>query len=112
MVAALGPDHVDVAEVLNSLGILHHHLNEWAEAEANFSEALRINRLRFGAIRESVATNLENLALTLMDISTQQDAEEPVRGVLRIKRALHGPVHPAVAEQPLTLVSLSETRAG
>ena len=56
------PEHVDVAESLNKLGLLYKHKGEVAKAEPLYQRSLDIFEKRLGPEHPQVATLLNNIA--------------------------------------------------
>ena len=59
----LGPDHPDVAAVLNNLAELYHDQGRYADAEPLYKRSLAIREKALGPDHPDVATSLNNLAL-------------------------------------------------
>jgi tetratricopeptide (TPR) repeat protein len=95
--AALGPDHSDVASVLNNLAELLDDTNRWKEAEPLIRRALAISEASFGPHAPYVATDLNNLAKILEHTNRRGEAEPLFRRALAIYEVAYGPDHPDVA---------------
>ncbi|GAB5522013.1 MAG: hypothetical protein RhofKO_42640 [Rhodothermales bacterium] len=61
-----GPDHVNVAEGLNSLGILLSRLGQYDEAMTTHTEALRIRRLYLPSDHLQIGISLHNMGTVAM----------------------------------------------
>jgi tetratricopeptide (TPR) repeat protein len=101
-----GPEHPEVARVLNNLALLLQDTNRLAEAEPVFRRALAINEAVYGPQHSKVATILNNLALLLQDTNRLDEAEPLVRRALAIDEANNGPQHLSVAADLDTLAQL------
>jgi tetratricopeptide (TPR) repeat protein len=58
----LGPDHPDVAILLNQLGMLYDGMGQYAKAESYYLRSLKIEEEKLGRDDPSVADTLNNLA--------------------------------------------------
>jgi CHAT domain-containing protein/Tfp pilus assembly protein PilF len=94
---ALGADHPDVAEVLNSLAILYSIIGDDARAEASFQRALTIREKALGPDHPALAQPLNNLALIYQDRNDYARAESFLRRALDISEKALGSEHPDVA---------------
>lgn len=73
----LGSDHPVLARCLNELGLIHQRLRDYAHAETEFAESLRIRVAAFGEIHSSVAQSLNNLG-RLYEALKQHAKAEPL----------------------------------
>ena len=72
-------EHRGFADMFNMLGVIHHSASRFAQAEAAFKEALRINpRYTEPAL---------NLAVTLNDMGRYQEAREVYAKAIETTRA-------------------------
>jgi tetratricopeptide (TPR) repeat protein len=94
---SLGPDHPDVARVLNNLAELLRDTKRLAEAEPLFRRALKIEKRSLGPDHPDVARVLNNLAVLLCDTNRPAEAEPLYRRALAIDEKSFGPDHPNVA---------------
>ena len=58
---ALGPDHPNVAVILNALGALYHNLGDYEKAEPLHKRALEIDEKALGPDHPSTVLNRNNL---------------------------------------------------
>jgi len=93
----LGPEHSDLADVLNLLAILYWHKGEYAKAEPLFQKTLTIREKALGPEHPEVAAVLNNLAILYEDTGNYANAELLYqRALVNAEKAL-GPQHPDVA---------------
>jgi class 3 adenylate cyclase/tetratricopeptide (TPR) repeat protein len=102
----LGPDHLDVAQGLNSLANAYWLQGRFADAEALYERALAIRERALGADHPKVATSLNNLANIYQSQGRYDEAEQLYERALAIKERALGPDHPDVA---LSLNNLANT---
>jgi len=93
----LGPDHLDVAASLNSLGVLAMKLDRYAEAEQLFRRGLEIREKQLGQDHPDVALHVNNLATLYADQDRYKEAEPLYIRALQIREKALGPDHPDVA---------------
>jgi CHAT domain-containing protein/Tfp pilus assembly protein PilF len=93
----LGPDHPDVADALNSLGVLYYYKGDYVRAEPLCQRALTIREKALGPEHLDVAASLNNLALLCIDRGNYAKAELLCRRALTIKERALGPEHPELA---------------
>ena len=79
----------DVADTLNSLGLLHNDLHNYLQAETELTESLKI-RFRLAkknpeAFDSDVATTLNNLGVLHMDLKNYSQAEKEYTESLKIR---------------------------
>ena len=94
---ALGSEHLQVAQSLNSLGGLLITKGEYAKAADLHREALRIRRKLLGNDHPDVARSLGNLGNALAQQGDYAGAEVAMREALVILRKQLGSQHPDVA---------------
>ncbi len=93
----LGPEHPNVALLVNNLGSVLKTLGDLAGARAAFERALRIDEASFGQGHPSVARDVNNLGSVLRDLGDLAGARAAYERALRIDEASFGPDHPNVA---------------
>jgi CHAT domain-containing protein/Tfp pilus assembly protein PilF len=94
---ALGADHPDVAEALNSLGILYSIVGDDARAEGAFQRALSIREKALGPEHPAIAQTLNNLARICQTRGDYARAEQLLLRAMAISEKALGPEHPDVA---------------
>ena len=99
METKLGPDHFDVALVLNNLASFLYMTNRATEAEPLMRRALSIYEKSFGAEHPEVASSLSNLA-QFIKVDQPEEAEPLLRRAIAI-------LEKSAAPSILTLQSLS-----
>ena len=92
----LGPDHADVATVLNNLGILDYLKGDSAKAERLFQRALTIREKALGGSHPDVAAALNSLANLYSGRGDYVKAEPLYLRALAIREESLGANHPAV----------------
>jgi tetratricopeptide (TPR) repeat protein len=100
---ALGPDAIELAEVVNDLADAFHHQGRYAEAEPLHERALKIKE-KAGADDASLSTSLNNLATLYQDQGRYDEAEPLYKRALTIRERVLGLEDPRVAH---TLTSLA-----
>jgi tetratricopeptide (TPR) repeat protein len=95
--AALGPDHPDMATLLNNLALTYRDLGRPADALPLKERALAITEAALGPDHPTTATRLNNLALTYCDLGRRTDALRLQQRALAITEAALGPDHPTTA---------------
>ncbi len=98
---ALGPDHPEVASLLQGLAALYYEQGKYAEAEPLFLRALHICEQALGPDHPQVAASLNGLAVLYKEQDEYAEAEPLYQRALRIWEQALGPDHPNVAA-PLT----------
>jgi CHAT domain-containing protein/tetratricopeptide (TPR) repeat protein len=93
----LGQDHRDVADALNSLGILYYYKGDYARAEPLCQRALTIREKALGPDHPDVAASLNNLALLRVDRGDYAEAVLLCQRALSIKERALGPEHAGLA---------------
>ncbi len=94
---ALGPDHQDVAFVLNNLALLYRSQGRYAEAEPLFRRSLEIGEKAMGPDHPDVAATLSNLAGLYKSEGRYAEAEPLYQRSFKIAEKTLGPDHPDVA---------------
>ncbi|WP_367134559.1 FxSxx-COOH system tetratricopeptide repeat protein [Saccharothrix sp. HUAS TT1] len=95
--ATYGPDHPEVATVLNNLGLALRDLGRPGDAQPLLERALAIAEAAYGPDHPEVAIDLSSLGLTLRDLGRPEDAQPLLERALTITEATYGPDHPEVA---------------
>jgi tetratricopeptide (TPR) repeat protein len=90
---ALGENHPDVAESLNSLASLFRVQGQYGAAEAHYRRALDIREAAFGPEHADVATSLNGLANVLWAQGRFEEAEPNYKRALAIRERVLGPEH-------------------
>ncbi len=72
----LGPDHPDVATMLNSLASLYFIQAKYAEAEESYKRTLEIYEKALGADHLSVAVVLKNMASLYRNTAKEIQADK------------------------------------
>ena len=94
---ALGPDHPDVVQSLNNLGLLYDKQGRYADAEPLFKQALTILEKAFGPDNRYAAFPLNNLAEVYRAQGRYADAEPLYKRSWAILEKALGPDHLNVA---------------
>jgi tetratricopeptide (TPR) repeat protein len=102
----LGPEHPEVARVLNYLAILYWSQGRYSEAEPLYLLALRIREQVQGSEHLDVAASLNNLALLYWSQGRYAEAEPLYQRTLRIRERAQGAAHIDVATSLNNLASL------
>jgi serine/threonine protein kinase/tetratricopeptide (TPR) repeat protein len=92
-----GPDHPEVAQVMNNLAVTLVSWDKLEEAEPLYRKALTIRKSRLGEKDLSVAETLGNLSFLLRREFRLEEAEAAIREALTIQQAKLGD-SPEVAE--------------
>lgn len=95
-IAAVGPDHPDVAKDLNALGALHFDAGASAAADSAYRRALAIFENALGPDHYEVAMTCANLAVSTAAAGHAAEARELYERALAILRSCVGPGHPDV----------------
>ena len=93
----LGPNHPDVAAVINSLGGIYWYKGDYVKAEPLFQRALSIRENALGSEHLDVATSLNNFALLCREKGNYTEAESLIQRSLEIREKALGSEHPDVA---------------
>lgn len=99
----LGPEHLDVAESLHSLGWLYAEQSRYREAEPFFQRVLSIREHLLGPEHLDVAESFHRLGDISFEQGHYKDAEPFFQRALDIRKHLLGPEHLDVAESLDTL---------
>lgn len=102
---ALGPEHVEVAEVLNELGDLAWSQGQYTQAEPLYQQAQALWEAALGPRHPKVATALNNLATLSLNQGQHARARELAERALAILEAA-GSSHPEAANSLSTLAIL------
>ncbi|HEU0031187.1 MAG TPA: serine/threonine-protein kinase [Kofleriaceae bacterium] len=103
----LGPEHPNVAAVLNNLGMALERIGRYDDARATYERALGLKIRTLGPEHPGVATTLNNLAMVADDQGRLDDAAMLQERALAIREAKLGPEHPMIAS---SLSNLAATR--
>ncbi len=93
----LGPEHPEVAILLNRIGIVNFSLGEISTAEPLFKRALDILEKHLGPDHLIVTETLNNLSVLYRNRGDFVEAERILRRILAVREKELGPDHPAVA---------------
>jgi CHAT domain-containing protein/Flp pilus assembly protein TadD len=107
---ALGPDHLDVALVLNNLAWLYGVQGRYAQAEPLYQRSLAIREKVLGRYHPDVAQSLNNLAELYRKQDRYADAEPLYQRALAIWEKALGPHNPNVATALNNLALLYDTQ--
>jgi tetratricopeptide (TPR) repeat protein len=88
---ALGPDHPDVASVLNNLGRLYYEQERYAEAEPLYRRSLQIVEANYGEEHPKAARRLVNLAELYLATGVKGRADALCQRALAIQESGFGP---------------------
>ena len=102
----LGPEHVEIAESLDSLATLAHTRGDFKRAEDLSRESLALRRKLQGNDHLDVTETMNQLAITLRRKETPEgnaEAEELYRDALATRRRLLGGEHELIAENLVNL---------
>ena len=91
---ALGPDHPQVAAILNRLGLLYGAQGKYGEAEPLYKRLLAILEKALGPEHPYVADNLENYAALLRETGRTTEAAQ-MEARAKAIRAKHAKKNPA-----------------
>jgi tetratricopeptide (TPR) repeat protein len=94
---ALGEDHPNFAQSMNSLAGLYESMGNYAEAEPLFKHALEIWRTALGEDHSNFASSLNNLAHLYQSMGNYAEAEPLYKHALEITRTALGEDHPHFA---------------
>lgn len=93
-----GPEHPDVAESLNNLGLLYVRQGQYAKAEPFYQRALAIREKALGLDHRAVAQSLNNLAWLYYEQGQYAEAEPLYQRALAIRETALGADHLDVAD--------------
>jgi CHAT domain-containing protein/tetratricopeptide (TPR) repeat protein len=105
-----GPDHRDVADVLNSMAILYYYKGDYVRAEPLCQRALIIREKALGPWHPNVADSLRDLAFICVDKGDYAGAELLCQRALTIKERELGPEHPGLASYIHNLALFCQTQ--
>ena len=108
---ALGPEHLDLADVLNDFANLLSRKSDYAQAKRLHLRTLMIREKSLGAEHASVAASLNNLAIHYAEEGDYTQAELFDQRALSIREKRLGPEHPQVAASLNNLGVLYRDRA-
>jgi CHAT domain-containing protein/Tfp pilus assembly protein PilF len=94
---ALGPEHPDVAQSVNTLGRFYYYQGDYDKAEPLYQRALAIREKVLGPEHPDVAVSLNNLALLYSDRGDYATAELFYGRALSVGQKALGYEHPDVA---------------
>ena len=103
--AALGPDHPDVATMLDNSGVLYLDTGDHAEARSRFERALRIREASLGPEHPDAALSQINLGLVDASAGEHEHALARQQRALEIRRAALASDHPLLAEAHVNVAS-------
>jgi tetratricopeptide (TPR) repeat protein len=92
-----GPEHPEVAQILNSLAVLYRHQGRYQEAEPHYLRALSISEQHRGPEHPEVARSLNSLAGLYWQQGKYAQAEPLLQRALSMREQHWGPEHPEVA---------------
>jgi len=93
----LGSEHIEVANTLHNLGIVHRHLGNHQQAKEHYERALSIKMNKLGPEHIDVANTLHNLGIVHRHLGNYQPAKEQYERALSIKLNKLGPEHIDIA---------------
>uniref|UniRef100_A0AC35GUP0 Kinesin light chain n=1 Tax=Panagrolaimus sp. PS1159 TaxID=55785 RepID=A0AC35GUP0_9BILA len=105
-----GPDHPDVATMLNVLALIYRDQKKYEEAEEYLNEALEIREKCFGVEDRTVAATLNHLGVLHAKCGNFNDAESFFQRALTIREKALGSDHPDVANQLKNLFLLHQNQ--
>ena len=71
----LGPEHLDLAQTLNNLGVLRHTQGRHAEAEAFYLWALEVCEANRHPQNQEAVNLMQNYAAFLQDVGRRHEAD-------------------------------------
>jgi tetratricopeptide (TPR) repeat protein len=104
--AVLGPEHPDVAESVDNLGVISYMQGRYAEAEPCLQRALAILEVVLGPEHPEVARCVNNLGALYLAQGRYAEADPPFQRALAIYERVLGPGHPDVAMSISNLAAL------
>jgi tetratricopeptide (TPR) repeat protein len=90
-----GPDHMSVADALNTLGVSYSHRSRWVDAERSLRRSVAI--LRMYPPSPALAASMNNLGSALRAQGRGKESESWIRQAIATWELLLGPNHPNVA---------------
>ena len=106
----VGPDHSDVATILNDLALIYYSQGQYAQAEPLHKRALAIRERALGPDHPDLATSLNNLAVLDINRGDYAQAEPLLKRALAINEKALGPDHPDLATSLNNLAELDRTQ--
>lgn len=106
-----GPDHPDVATMLNILALVYRDQGKYKDAANLLNDALQIREKSLGCDHPAVAATLNNLAVLYGKRGKYQEAEPLCKRALIIREKVLGKNHPDVAKQLNNLALLCQNQA-
>ena len=91
------PDHLEEAEIIHYMGILHKHLGEHHQAKEYYERALSILLKKLGPDHVDVASTYHNMGNLHNDLGDHQQSKEYYKRALSIQLNKLGPDHVEVA---------------
>ena len=107
----LGPDHLEIARVLNERGAVAYRERDGDLAEARYEQALAMLEATVGASHPECAVSLTGLAVSMVLRGRTAEAEAYLVRALEVRELGQGPHHPAVADN-LRLLAVLRGRSG
>ena len=95
---SLPPDHPDIANSLNNLGIVQYELREYAAAKQSHEQALAIRRKSLPPDHPDIAHSLNNLGTVQYELREYAAAKQSHEQALAIRRKSLPPDHPDIAD--------------
>jgi esterase/lipase superfamily enzyme/Tfp pilus assembly protein PilF len=109
--SALGPEHPDIARLLNSLAELYQAQGRYADAEPLYRRALAISESALGPEHPDIARLLNNLAELYQAQGRYADAQALYTRALAISERVLGPEHPDIARSLNNLAELYQAQS-
>ncbi len=106
MVAALGPDHPDVAVILKNIGILKASTKQYVEADLLLKQSLVLTTKAMGHEHPIVAVTMRTIAVCQVIQGHYAEAERIIRRSLEIGKKMLGSEHPEVAASTQVLAQV------
>jgi tetratricopeptide (TPR) repeat protein len=107
---ALDPDHPDIAQGANSLGVVYWDRGWYREAQTLFERALAIRERDFGPDHPDVAASLDDLANALYKQGSFAQAQPLLERALAVRERAYGPDHAEVGHSLSNLGCLRRAR--
>jgi len=92
-----GPDHSNVATMVNNLAGVLLALGDLAGAKKSYERALEIDEKLYGPDHPNMAIRVNNLGFVLQDLGDLDGAKKSYERALEIDEKVYGPNHPNVA---------------
>jgi tetratricopeptide (TPR) repeat protein/CHAT domain-containing protein len=102
----LGPEHPEVATIVNNLAFLNKSTGEYKKARLLYERALSIDEKTYGHDHPQVAKRLSNLALLYHAMGEYNKAKPLYERALAIDEKVYGDNHPDVAKNMNNLAEL------